>query len=166
MSWALKCKHTKEVLALIRLQLGQPVGLRPQPVARSELEDGAQVDGVVPAQPLAGAPLWMELAGRADGAQQGGAASGEVRVPPHPVAERRQAPPRPLSVPVPAGHLEGGLAVDEVEAGGGDADGVAAELEAPLGEGLALVAPPLQQLLPLLAVLDVACTHTHQHTHA
>lgn len=161
MSWALKCKHTKEVLALVRLQLRQPVGLRPQPVPRSQLEDGAQVDGVVPAVCLAGAPLWLELAGRPDGAQQGGAASGGVRVAPHPVAEWRQALPRRLPVPVPAGHLERGLAVDEEEAGGGDEDGVAAELEASLGEGLALIAPPLQLLLPLLVVLDAACKPTN-----
>lgn len=53
----LKCKHTEESLALVCLQLGQLVGLGPQFVPHFQLEDGAQVNGVVPALSLAVASL-------------------------------------------------------------------------------------------------------------
>lgn len=44
-----KCKHTKEGLPLLGLQLSELVGLRPKPVSSVQVEDGPQVDGAVAA---------------------------------------------------------------------------------------------------------------------
>lgn len=167
--WAnvvLKCKHAEERLALVRVQLGQLVGLSPQSVPFFQLEDGAQVNGVVPALPLAVASLLRRvLARRPHRAQQGYLATEGVRLAPDPVAERLEDLPRCLFVPVAAGHLERRLAVNKIQAGFGDDDGVVVEPQAALGERLALTVLPLQLLFADLSVIEAPCEHgVKQHS--
>lgn len=139
----LKCKHAKEGLALLPLHFGQLVGLRAQRVALPQLEHGAQVDGVVPA--VAGRLAALRPPGaltrRPHAADQRHPAPHGVGVAPYAVAERRRLGVAAVGA---AGDAVGRLAVDEVQAALGDDDLVVEQLEAPLGEGLALGAQPLQ----------------------
>lgn len=63
------------------------------------------------------------------------------------MAERHEA-----FVPFVAGHSERSLAVNKVQAGFGNDDGVVVELEATLSERLALTIPPLQLLFSVLSI--------------
>lgn len=145
-SFPLKCKHAKEGHALLSLQLGQLVGLRPQFVAYVQLKHRAQVDGVVPALIFGDVAVrGRALAHRPHPAHQGCIIPHGIGVTPDPVAERREAVS--AAVRVAADDVERRLAVDKVEAGFGDDDLVVHELEVALGERLALIAHPLKQIV-------------------
>lgn len=149
-----KCKHTKESLALVGLQLWQLVGFRPQFVSSVQLKHCAQIDGVVPALPVPVAVLLSgALARRPHRAHQGGFAAYGVWVAPDPVAQRCEVFSRPLLVAIAAGDPERRLAVDEVEAGLRDDDLVVHQSEAALSERLALTVLPLQLVFQTLVVV-------------
>lgn len=148
-------ERPEEGLSSLVLQLARLVGLGPQAVSLVQLEGRTQVDGVVPS--LA-AQRWP-LARRAHGAHQRRPLAHGVRVAPHAVAERGDAHLLALA----AGDPVGRLAVDEVESAPGDHDLVVLQLEAPLEEGLALVAPPLH-LAPVGPLLIMAWGDGAKHT--
>lgn len=154
-----KCKHTKESLSLIRVQLRQLVGFGPQFVSFVELKHCTQVNGIVPAPSVSVAVLLLGcgLARWPHRAHQRRLAAQGVRVPPDAVAERPEAIPCLLFLlHIAAEDSEGGLAVDEVEASLRDDDLVVLQPEATLSKRLTLTAPPLQHVFGRLVILIVA----------